>query len=993
MFSGQGSQHPGMARGLYEIQPTFRKWFDAVRSRCGEGSGATSASWCTPRIGRSRLNQTRLAQAALFAVEYSLARMWMSWGVQPDSMIGHSIGEYVAACLAGVFSLEDALQMVEARGRIMQRMPAGSMMAVPLAHEQLCGLMNGSLSVAAVNAPSLCTVSGPAASIEALRARLQVSGVDCRPLHTSHAFHSSMMDDALEPFLECVHKVKLNAPRIPFLSNLTGKWISPEDATNPSYWVSHLRQTVRFADGIRELATVPGRVFLEVGPGQTLCVFARESTRGVKGCETLASLPRPKDPQSDLPYILNTVAKLWLAGVPIDWTALHEGEKLQRVPLPSYPFERQRYWVKPQRPYASEAARVPSKAKNDIDDWFYAPSWTRSVLPTAMVKSESRGPWLIFKDENGLADRIVETLAERGEQFVTVEPGEGFVSQGEGAFAVHPERPGDYVRLVTELRSAGLAPRSILYLWGLPASAPGRGRAGFHSILRMVQALGDGRHHGPLDWIVVSAGMHNVTGRETVDPEQALLVGPVRVIPCETPNVNCHSIDLPLPFPSQDQLSAIAENLLAEPAMPDTAKMVAYRDGYRWQQNYLPVRLPEQDRTCIRQRGVYLITGGTGGIGLTLATHLAESFQARLALTCRTPLPPRAEWKQWLETHGESDRVAEILRAVARLESLGAEVLLLNADVSDWGAMNHAVREIHDSFGDINGVIHAAGISVAGLVQLKTPESADKVLSAKVEGTQILDSLLAGDPLDFFVLCSSINSIFGLPGIVDYSAANAYLDAFAASQHTKGRRKVISLNWDTWQEVGMAANTAMPLEVRQSWKATLAVAIKPTEGVEAFRRVLDVGLPQVAIVTRDLQHVIEQAQKQNEFRMGTAQDEALEAKTKDAHPHTQLQGLGVHLNHAEPPGDTQQQIMAIWRELLGVEVIGLDDNFFELGGHSLLATRVLSRVRNAFGLAVPLQAVFDAPTIRLLADHVDTLFWATTSPSAHDSETREEVEL
>ena len=281
MFTGQGSQYVGMARGLYQTQTTFRKWFDVCSDTLQSGLGCDLREQLyASKAEAGALNQTRMAQAALFALEYSLARLWMSWGVQPDSMIGHSIGELVAACLAGVFSLEDGLRLVEARGRIMQGMPAGSMLAVALPEEQLRSLMSGDLSMAAVNAPSLCTVSGPAAAIQGLQEQLQVSGVECRALHTSHAFHSSMMDAAIEPFLECLRGVTLNSPRIPFVSNSTGRYIRPEDATNPIYWANHLRQTVRFADGIRELATQPGRIFLEVGPGQTLSAFVRDSTRG-----------------------------------------------------------------------------------------------------------------------------------------------------------------------------------------------------------------------------------------------------------------------------------------------------------------------------------------------------------------------------------------------------------------------------------------------------------------------------------------------------------------------------------------------------------------------------------------------------------------------------------------------------------------------------------------------------------------------------------------
>ncbi|HEX3371309.1 MAG TPA: type I polyketide synthase, partial [Candidatus Acidoferrales bacterium] len=391
MFSGQGSQHLGMARGVYEAQPLFRNNFDSCAIFLEQDLGCDlRKALYAPDADAQVLNETRVAQPALFAIEYSLAQMWMSFGVLPDAMIGHSIGEYVAACLAGVFSLEDALRLVAARGSIMQKMPAGSMLAVTLSASEANKYVDGEISLAAANSPTLCTLSGPADAIAALKNKLETSGVECRALHTSHAFHSSMMDGALDSFSEVLRNVKLNAPTRPFLSNLTGTWITAEQATDRSYWAKHLRHAVHFAEGIRELAATPRRIFLEVGPGQALSTFARDCTRGMAGTQVLSSLPHPKDTLSDATFIVNTVGKLWLAGVPIQWGDFHKGEKLNRVSLPTYFFERKRYCVKPV-PRLSTSASTPSTApgvltrREDIGDWFYIPSWTRSVSAAALA--------------------------------------------------------------------------------------------------------------------------------------------------------------------------------------------------------------------------------------------------------------------------------------------------------------------------------------------------------------------------------------------------------------------------------------------------------------------------------------------------------------------------------------------------------------------------------------------------------------------------------
>ena len=461
MFSGQGSQYSDMAQGLYRVQPVFRHYIDVCADLLNKDLGFDLRKALSAQNADSQvLNETSAAQPALFAIEYALAQMWMSWGVLPDAMIGHSIGEYVAACLAGVFSLENALSIVAARGRIMQQMPPGSMLAVSMPMAEARRFVDDRISLAAVNSPSLCTLSGPHIAIDTLKAKLESSGVDCRALHTSHAFHSSMMDEALGPFFEVIRNVKLSSPGRPFLSNLTGTWIEPGQATEPSYWVNHLRQTVNFAQGISELTAVPGRIFLEVGPGQTLSTFARDCARGAAGFQVLASLPHPKDPQSDVSFLLNTTGKLWLAGVPVNWEEFHKGEKLHRVSLPTYFFERKRYCVQPQSPAASsvsESASAPQGLvrREDISDWFYVPSWQRSVSPTVVASSESYGPWLIFADEEGLGDQVGKILAERGEQFTMVWRGAAFARREGGGYAIHPGRAEDYGLLLNEINPEG----------------------------------------------------------------------------------------------------------------------------------------------------------------------------------------------------------------------------------------------------------------------------------------------------------------------------------------------------------------------------------------------------------------------------------------------------------------------------------------------------------------------------------------------------------
>ena len=347
MFPGQGSQYVEMGRELYQTEPIFREQVDYCCEILIPVLGLDLRAILYPSEEQTQqaaqeLTQTYITQPALFVTEYALAKLWMAWGVCPEAMIGHSIGEYVAACLAGVFSLEDALVIVTKRGQMMQQQPPGAMLAIPLPKTEVMPLLGEKLSVAAINAPGRCVVSGLIPVIDDLENRLTEQGIDCRRLHTSHAFHSQMMDSIVEPFTKLLEKISLNSPKIPFLSNLTGTWITAAEAIDPTYWAKHLRSPVYFAQGITELLKQPNQIFLEVGPGHTLSTLNKQQKQGQF---VLGSIRHNLDQQSDVAFLLNTLGQLWLYGVQVNWSGFYGNERRHRLPLPTYPFERKRYWV------------------------------------------------------------------------------------------------------------------------------------------------------------------------------------------------------------------------------------------------------------------------------------------------------------------------------------------------------------------------------------------------------------------------------------------------------------------------------------------------------------------------------------------------------------------------------------------------------------------------------------------------------------------------
>jgi phthiocerol/phenolphthiocerol synthesis type-I polyketide synthase E len=362
LFPGQGAQYVNMGRELYEQESMFQAAIDECAGLLRADLGLDLRTILYPEAGQEaaateQLTQTQLTQPALFVIEYALARLWQSWGVQPQAMIGHSVGEYVAATLAGVFSLEDALMLVAQRGKLMQSVPPGAMLSVSRPAAEIEPLLTPVLSIAAINGPQLCVVSGPSDGIAQFAATLAERDIEHRRLHTSHAFHSAMLDPIVEPFIAQVARVTLNPPQMRFISNVTGTWITEAEATDPRYWGRQLRQAVNFAGGLDTLLAEPEQALLEVGPGRTLSTFARQHPAGRQQM-ILQSLRHPQERIGDGLFLALATARLWLGGVALDWQSIAGEQRRLRVPLPTYPFERQRYWIDP--PGVQRSPQPPS---------------------------------------------------------------------------------------------------------------------------------------------------------------------------------------------------------------------------------------------------------------------------------------------------------------------------------------------------------------------------------------------------------------------------------------------------------------------------------------------------------------------------------------------------------------------------------------------------------------------------------------------------------
>jgi NAD(P)-dependent dehydrogenase (short-subunit alcohol dehydrogenase family)/acyl carrier protein len=1183
-----------------------------------------------------------------------------------------------------------------------------------------------------------------------------------------------MMEPVLETFGKHVRQIQLKAPQIPYISNVTGTWIKEQEAMSPEYWVRHLRQTVRFSQGVEVLCKEPNRLLLELGPGRTLASFALKHRGKSSEPVVLTSLCHAKERGSEEAFILNTLGRLWLEGVKMDWQSFYRDEKARRVSLPTYPFEGQRYWIDPPertvKPQHEEAYELCSN-KPDIADWFYIPSWKRSLLP--LSKDKRKKKWLFFMDTCSLGVELIKPLKQDGKDVTIVHAGHEFTRLSDSEYAINPRLQKDYNALWSDLKRLDKIPNCVVHLWNVTSrysKEPGTEEVdeaqylGFYSLLFFAQTTGEHKLTEDIEIAVLSNHLQDVTGEEKLSPEKATLLGPVTVINQEYEHIRCVSIDIVLPEKVSPYPKAIVKQLTEELTGKYSDRVIAYRGSHRWVKTFVPVRLDEleRDKSILRQGGVYLITGGFGGVGFLLAKYLAENVkQARLVLIGRSALNKEREGKQTTDTgflptstafdlaqeeerqwivqeeaqanlkwgiqewqkHESIERylndlctsyiyeyftdngintekgsayslkeLKQKLRVIARfekfidfftkvlkeegiicqnggqivfikgpdeirstkailqtgqalypeieslvrllehcvahygkalsgeiqaisvlypdgelnlsdlseqnhldvysnrklyihllvdivckavkhkdsgkpfrileigggngfltnilanhlkpfdnleyhftdigkafvlkakrerdgfyfmkfgvldisrdpvpqgykkesfdiivgldvvhatpkieeslgylktllvsngllllietvktqrwvdmvwglaegwwyfkdshlrkdsplldlqtwgkvmenqgfkdvqaypqeeqnrymktdygliigqrkenvppdeekghdrimqikaLESFGAEVLALSVDVSDQKQMESAITRVHERFGKIHGVIHAAGIAGGGLIQFKTTDLVEAEFGPKMYGAWALHRLLKDEPLDFMVLCSALSSVTGGVGQVSYCASNLFLDALAHARAYQNTPYTVSINWDRWQGIGMA------LEIERIHKNLtgneLAGGMNTEQGIEAFRRILTLSpSPQLIVSTRHFKTLAKQA---SIFQLDRCMEELRPSEAQSR--------FNQERQYIAPCNEIEQTIVKVWQEELGIDKISARDNFLALGGDSLIAIKVISRLRDLLHMNLPVRSIYEESTVSDLARYIETMQWAS----------------
>ncbi len=839
-FPGGGAQYAGMGKGLYESEPAYREAMDECLATIDglldvDLRDLLFALPAQQAQATKQLERPSLSLPALFATEYALARMFEAWGLEPVAMVGHSMGEYVAACLAGVFSVQDGVRLVATRGQLFETTASGSMVAVSLSEGDARAMMPHGLSIAAVNAPELCVASGPTELIEQFKQQLGQADVDYTAIHIDVAAHSSMLESILASFRAFCQTIQFRPPMRPIASNLTGAWLTGEQAVDPEYWVQHLRNTVRFSDCMETVLARGPHVFLEIGPGRTLTTLANSQKSKVSHC--ISSIRHPKEDANDLEFALATFGKVWGSGAEVDWTAFYEDQLRNRISVPTYPFEKTPFLIQPGEQHRRAEGEL--RKRDNIDEWFYSTSWARSV---AVSQGTPAVHWLIVGDDEGFSSALADALRSDGATLVSVvAKGKSLRRVARNAWRYDPQSVSHFREILEILDSEGALPQHTVFCSGLTAQSPQRLRDWIKSTTRYIQrehsdaevapdrmledyrafinlakALAAVCDHGQLS--VATVGAFSL-GNEDIDPKRRLLVGPSQVISREIPEFSGRFIDL-----RADSAEQLVASLVQELKSQSDDEVVLLRGAKRWVQQIVPVPLPstvgldvegnnEGQDSAIPGNSIVVITGGLGGIGLVVAKHLATKPGMSLALLARTRMPHRSEWPSIVADPTSSPGLRARIDSVREVEATGARVMCLQADVTNLESVQRAAREIFQTWGSPQVLIHAAGVIEDAPFQTKSEESILRVLRPKVQGTENLEKTF-GPQLQLMVLFSSVASFLGLPGQIDYAAANAFLDALAEkrSQVSSSCRTVV-INWNAWRDVGMVVEGARAIEL------------------------------------------------------------------------------------------------------------------------------------------------------------------------------------
>ena len=957
-FSGQGSQYVGMGQQLYETQPSFRKAMD----QCGQ--------YLAPHLDvplfsilwgeeSHRLSETQYTQPALFALEYSLARLWRSWGITPARMLGHSVGEYAAACIAGVFSLKNACLLIAARGRLMHEFTeTGSMISVRCSADSAKKIISGSLavhqekvSIAAINGPQSCVLSGCSKTLAELISSFEAQAIKTHPLEVSHGFHSPLMQPMLEPFRKVAQSIQYQKPRLRIVSTCTGKTAGADIAT-PEYWVNHITQPVLFcqaADELNNQLRLGG--VIEIGPNTTLLGMSAGFIN-----EDLAWAPSLKKGSDDWNTLLTSVAQLHLKGMSVDWNKFESDYPRRRASIPTYPFQSKSFWLD----------HIPL-GKSHLDqsntrlDWLYQQDWIETAVESPNGDPLNRQKWLVLSSNQALAKDTRQALGAAGADLYKVIFADQWISNGIQNISLDPSNDDHIRRLFSELGKTRFD--GILFFADDEGVIPdahdsaeqilSKQKKTTGALLSIVQRCSETGGQAPRLWVCNDNSANN----PLLALYQSPVLGLAKVIASEFPELKCSRIEVIGDLESEKLLEEFSGEIFED--------QIRYHQGTRTVARLADVnpQLISGQEAKITADKSYLITGGLGGLGLHFAQWMAERGATSLILAGRSGI-----------------KTPEQQQALHALKELGVTVEIAPLDISDGPAVESLIQSIQASKAPLGGVLHAAGVLDDGIISKQEWSRFENVMRPKMLGAWNLHQSTETLDLDFFILFSSVTSLLGVPGQSNYCAANAFLDAFAHYREQLNL-PIMTINWGAWENLGMNNDAVAQRMSRNSGMG----AIPTSQGLAIFEQLLPLTLPNVAVIPITWNLVAGMVAMvgvtppllidQLKLKGGDVFD-SLNLSNDDLLAGGELLELLDGALETERSkiifkfvGDSTKMIMRLSED----DEIEDHQPLHEVGLDSLMAVEIRNVLARGISQALPVSLLFDYPSLHAIAGHLETV--------------------